>query len=154
MLEKALELADSLQDLDDDPHVASNALGGARYCWEYPAFGRKGHNYDHTPERQRKRAYIGIKKKRAALLERNVLISRLHFRQSWPQHTIAKHLGISTRQVRRIVARWREIEGDRGQAEGAVQADRRPDRAGQPADRTRAYVGPPYGGDCYYLGHS
>ena len=111
VLDKALEMADSLQDLDDDPHVASTAKSVARFCWENPSFGRKGHNYDHSPERQRKRAYIGIKKKRAALLERNMLISRLHFKQSWPQGLIAKHLGISARQVRRVVARWKEIEG-------------------------------------------
>ena len=111
VLDKALELADTLQDLDDDPHVTSTAKSVARFCWENPAFGRKGHNYDHSPERQRKRAYIGIKKKRLALLKRNELISRLHFKQGWPQVTIATHLGLSPRQVRRVVARWLEIEG-------------------------------------------
>ncbi len=108
--EKSLELADSLQDLDDDPNVARTAKSVARYCWEHPAFGRKGHAYDHCPERQRNRAYIGIKKKMQALLERNVLISKLHFKDGWTQRAISTHLELSTRQVRRVLARWLDIE--------------------------------------------
>ncbi len=44
-----------------------------------------------------------------------------------------------------------QVAGDRGerrQAEGAVETDRRPGGTGHPANRARAYIGPPYGG--YY----
>ena len=91
-----MQLSTSMPVPEDVRSSTRTAASVARFCWQNPDFGRHGESYDHSPDRQRRRAYIGIKKKRALLLPRNREIQELRAR-GWPVNLIADHAGLQPR---------------------------------------------------------
>ena len=80
-----------------------------------------------------------------------MLISKLHFKDGWTQRAIALYLELSTRQVRRVLARWLEIE------ENAAKLKELSRQTGDQGGRDTRPVGhepisPPYrGGYCAWV---
>ena len=106
-----MQLSTSMPVPEDARSSTRTAASGAGFCWQNPDFGRHEESYDHSPDRQRRRAYIGIKKKRALLSPRNREIKDLRAR-GWPVNLIADRAGLQPRQVHNILRRWREIEAN------------------------------------------
>ena len=147
VLSHAMQLSSSMPVPEDARSSTRTAASVARFCWLNPDFGRHGESYDHSADRQRRRAYIGIKKKRALLLPRNREIKDLRTR-GWPVKLIADHAGLKPRQVSNILRRWREIEANAAKLQELSRQTGTRDQgdSGTPAICNEPISSPPKGG--------